>query len=645
MWWIDESRPLPENGKSEDQVIRYRQGMQSSATPPNKKRLRLPISDAQAAANLMLQESGVNGEGETKVLRDDIRSLEAKVKEQRAEQNEKDAQNEVLKRTADAKLQETQSRAVCIEREIAEATTKLESRERWVRETVEECTKLTRELVSEQTKLTEREQEFEVWQCEVASEEERHLHQLAELESQAEQSHARIVSLEEKLATEALRNQRELAGKQVESSEQHARTTEELHDANRQLLGQAAQIAVLQNKLAHAAKSKASQPVEAISALKQQHSETVAELQAKLDEVVLELDCAMNELHLSGKLIEQMRGEHSRCVSQLYAQIEQADEQSHHNAMEAKHQRLRADKLQATIDGLQTTATSQSETILELRANVSRLTELVEELHGEHKRSATTANQLRQGLDDLTLRHRALLGEHSRVQSEQESQAKQNRSLAERNRELTLSVDKLSVANEQLNRTGSEDSTDIDERVQSLTDALESQKQASLLESREAQKRIEELSSTCDHLSSELQEVRDAAAKTRADYEEQVAHLNAVLHTQQCELTAALSESERVAEKLNDAIASIERQRNEHEDSMSCSTDALANANARIEQLTLAVEHQVKHRSVAERESKRLSVARSQRIGFLAKERESLQQEIAALREDTGSSPRENRAA
>jgi len=104
MWWKTdrhaERQPVRFEGSSLAQNFAHRKPVKRKLVPPaseqstsvrstpRHRRLRLPISSAQAAANLLLQESGADCHAEIPRLRKDIRALEAGLRDQTLERDQ-----------------------------------------------------------------------------------------------------------------------------------------------------------------------------------------------------------------------------------------------------------------------------------------------------------------------------------------------------------------------------------------------------------------------------------------------------------------------------------------------------------------------------------------------------------------------------
>jgi hypothetical protein len=101
MWWITDRREQRKPVRFEQSFLVQNMAQQKplkskplvsipepSKPSPKQRRLRLPISIAQAAANLILQESGADCHAEIPRLRRDLRALEAGLRDQANERNQ-----------------------------------------------------------------------------------------------------------------------------------------------------------------------------------------------------------------------------------------------------------------------------------------------------------------------------------------------------------------------------------------------------------------------------------------------------------------------------------------------------------------------------------------------------------------------------
>lgn len=646
MWWMDENGALPESGSQEGAAVRYRLGLENSVAPKRKKRLRLPITDAQAAANLLLQESGASGEGETKVLRDDIRALETKIKEQCAELNRAETQFTEFKESVEASTALTEELAKGLEGDLCRSMQDLRSREGWARDAVAECGRLVQMLVSARETHAERELEFDAWQAEASQEDGERKRQLAESLKRADACNDKISQLEAALEHQAQTHRLEIQ-KVADSPNPKVdeQTRDALHAVNRRLLSQNAELVTLKNQLQKASREYSSGSKARVDALVHQQEQETADLRAKLDEVVRELDCAMSELHESRRMIHQMRGDHSRCAAKLSEQIEQAEEQLRHSANECTHQRNRADALQSEVHQLNQKYRANTSTISELQdCNDSIRRELI---HAQEERGSSSecTVALQTQLDELTLRHEELQETQKHAEAKCAALQKNNATLIHDSARLTQSLQALKEHNKRLTLSRDTESIEAQRKIEELSESVRHQEKESDIAARQAQENAAKIRSERDALEIEFQTLRRAADESTQEYDRQVAELKSTLETQESELIHAQSDSERLQAKLESAVASLERQRDEHEHAIIQRDMELTAAQREIAKLMDAVQAEGKQRRVAELEAKRLSLTRSQRIGFLARQREALVRELADFRAACGDSEDARRAA
>ena len=101
MWWTTDRREQRQPVRFEESFLVQNMAQQKPLKPeplgsipepskpaPKQRRLRLPISIAQAAANLILQESDAHCQSEIPRLRRDLRALEAGLRDQASERNQ-----------------------------------------------------------------------------------------------------------------------------------------------------------------------------------------------------------------------------------------------------------------------------------------------------------------------------------------------------------------------------------------------------------------------------------------------------------------------------------------------------------------------------------------------------------------------------
>ena len=646
MWWMDENGALPESSSREGAAVRYRLGLENSVAPKRKKRLRLPITEAQAAANLLLQESGASGEGEAKVLRDDIRALESKVKEQRDELNEVETQFAAFKESAEDSAALTEELAEGLENDLHQSMRDLKCREGWARDAVAECARLIQLLMNARATLAERELEFDAWQTEASEEDCERKRQLDESLSNAETYKRKISELEMALEDQVETHRLELetlANSPAPKVDEH--TLDALHAANRRLLSQTAELVTLKKQL-QIAKSEGSEVSKSsLAALEHQHEQETSELRAKLDEVVRELDCAMSELHESRRMIQQMRGDHARCAARLFEQIEQAEEQSSHSASECTRQRNRAEELLAEVQQLNDKDRSNTRTIGELQDSIDSLRAELQQTQVERGSSSECTKELREQLDELTRLHAELQETHQRSHAERTELLATNGILIRDNDRLTQSLQSLNEHNERLSLARDSESKEASRKIEELTETLRRQQEDFDEATRRAEESSAKIRSERDQLEIDFQNLRRSAGESRQEHERQIAQLKTTLETQEAELIHAMSESEQLQTKLDSVVASLEQQREAHDSAIARRDTELTAAQNEIAKLMDAVQAEGKHRRVAELESKRLSLTRSQRIGFLARQRESLLRELADLRDERGDSEEAKRAA
>lgn len=646
MWWMDENGALPESRSQEGAAVRYRLGLENSVAPKRKKRLRLPITDAQAAANLLLQESGASGEGETKLLRDDIRALETKIKEQCAKLNRAETQFKAFKESVEASTALTEELAEGLEGDLCRSMQDLRSREGWARDAVAECARLIQLLVSLRETHAKRELEFDAWQAEASQEDGERKRQLAESLKRADACNEKISQLEAALEHQAQTHRLEI--KKVANSPNpkvDEQTLDALHAANRRLFSQNAELVTLKKQLQKASREKSSVSKARVDALECQHEQETAELRAKLHEAVRELDCAMSELHESRRMIHQMRGDHSRCAANLSEQLVQAEEQVRLSANECTHQRNRADALQAEVHQLNRKDQANTSTISELQDCNDSIRRELKHAQQERGSSSECTIALKTQLDELTLRHEELQETQKHAQAERAEVLKNNATLIRDNGRLIQSLQALKEHNKRLTMSRDAESKKTQRKLEELSDLVRHQEKETDIAARQAQENTAKIRSERDALEIEFQTLRRAADESTQEYDRQVAELKSTLETQEAELIHALSGSERLQAKLDSAVASLERQRDEHDRALIQRDVELTAAQREIAKLMDAVQAEGKHRRVAELESKRLSLTRSQRIGFLVRQREALVRELADLREARGDAEDTKRAA
>ena len=620
MWWMNGSRShrSPATLRQKSQCIG--QPTERPDLPlPSKKRLRLPISQAQAAANRTLQETGVHAGHSAKQLRHDVRSLEVFIKRQI--EYRKKIQHEL--KTLQDVVAEQQKKE---EFKSADAQQQLASRERWFQDAAIECTRLAKDFLTDRLRYDEHNRECESWMREATLAQDELTNQLAESKQEAILRSQIITELELQIREQSNQHRSEIASCKQEHERDRDAIVEELHQAHGKLLGQAAKITSLERKLVESRKAQEMN----LASAKKKYRVVSKTMQTKLDHVIGELDCALTEQHQANRLIEQLRKQHEQESKELQNQLDRANKERKNQRVKASQQRYRADLLKRMLDDNAKHDSKLFTKLFSLRTEIERQTKSLSDADESTKSGKACEKTPEHEYDELTDAYETNLKDYADLQQTHQVTVEESKKLISKNRELSVAVETLSVTNHRIIRQRDEQVKHMQERLDALNDSLQA-KQTELQCHTDATDQNDKLLQERDALANQLQTVTTAAQKAQSAFSAELADFRAELKLRDQDLINAKNESERLFSELNQCNNELELQR---EANIQFAENLQDKSNDQIVELSRAYDAERQQRLIAERESQRLAVERSQRIAFLVRQRDQLMSEILQLRAD-----------
>lgn len=596
MWWItDNGGQWRSVGVSAFGTTKrsHRRTLRKSGL--KQKRLTLPVNAAQAAANLVLQESGVSGQAEAPLLRKDIRCLESALRRETKAHRELQEALELLRGDYAyqlARLDECKAELAFMaglpgyeDQHAAECS-------HWLVLAADHGQNLMHALDETHESQQRQISTLRSRVSDLESEEQR----LAAALNGAGQEQSELVELVTELKayrrgySEA--NQKEIADLQqrLEQSEQMEKS--DAQQLKIKVVTQAAEIRSLKQELAKVTGEAVPQvsddpmlpdpmlpdttlwddPTRIFCNAEESEHPTeysigrVSRLEASLAAVRTELDAAVHELNYANAESERLRNEVGELEALYDVEISQTVQIAELHSLNASLLEEQVQDMGCGEVHFRHMRTEQEAVIDKLRGKIEKMSNALEDFSENQNTHSLTAHSMQLEIVEL--------------------------------REANEAVEELKSVNAELNGSN--------HRLSLLNESLTEQLARNRTQSEEATLR----QST---IISELQQL--------------VEH-----HERASDVTRA--ESDLVAGQFEEQRMQFQKTVDQRDKAIECLKVDLQNFRTRTKDLESALEGEEINRTIAEQETQRLSLERSDRIAFLSREREQLQKELKRLRDE-----------
>ena len=447
MWWTTDNQVQREAIRFHD-VLSRQQHLQGRSTPTNQKRRdlktryqTLPITAEQAAANLMLQQSGADCNAEVPRLRKDIRSLEFAVR-RLVSKNELAAS--LLTSLRGEKHQQVEqmnhllAELAALKSENENAQRRTREAGQWLTNTADFGNALVRKAVQQKYDAEQQVSYLSVALEHLRSDNQSLANQL-ESACQEIRIYADVISDMEARQASELQQAREQQRMLKNRLTQHgAADRSQVQQLNIRIVSQAAEIRSLEKQLAG---TKGSRPVHKSEVNLISESGPSQELNQRLENSLqaarIELDAAVHDLNYANAEADRLR-QYANQVEQQY------DSEFYQVVQVAELHAALAAKLEQSSEGapagpqlqlespLEKQATSQQPTVDELAAGNQELTEELKVMETLEKNNAVSAEKIESQAQELL----GLRRELGMLRESQATLAGENETLSVSNQEL-----------------------------------------------------------------------------------------------------------------------------------------------------------------------------------------------------------------
>jgi len=549
------------------------------------KRLKLPVSVAQASANLVLQESGVSGQAEAPMLRKDIRCLESALRNEETQKREACETLELLRAVHAGQIE--RFAALEAERSFLSGIrrheyTRTAERSRWLRLAVDHGQTLTRTLLESPhanqpqiDSLMSRVSELEAdEQClkaalERAGQEQRILSDIVTDMEACRENDSELHSQE----TESLRRHLDQAGQAGQAGQAE---TSQVQQLNLKIVSQATELRSLKKELSQERDQRNLSIDEdlkrnlcgSVESVQPTHEavEFSRRLEVSLAAARTELDAAVHDLQYANAECERLQNECLELESQYDHEFTQAVHVAELHSLHASLLEEQISDLGCLEIDLRHEISQHVEVTQELRGKVAKLSNAMEDSNENQNTDSVMSHNLQLEVAELREDNEAI-----------DVLQKDNAELAGANHKLTL----------------------INESLNEQFGAAELQAEESVLQHT---KTVQDLQRVLEHH-------ERVSAVAQAEVDLAVSQFD----DKRSEFKKGLEQRDQVIQSLNADVGKYQ---------------------ARLKQLESELEGESVNRTIAEQESQRLSLEGSQRIAFMSSEREELQRELKRLQDD-----------